>query len=185
MFITMGTNTKHRRFIRNASLVISGLIGSWGPIAWAEQPSQIFSVSVPVESSVQPPPDVAIIHDLLDHEQQFPPQIWTVGSNSITGIVLDFEIASGFVHSTDTTSKSNAILSVGVASSKGPANWFASKAADRTDIASGNESASVRVESDNVGSAKVNLNVGFDDSDQFEALPGVYRTTVVATLTLP
>ncbi|WP_068263992.1 hypothetical protein [Rubripirellula obstinata] len=181
----MGITNRRGSFFHCFSLVISGIVMSCGSTLSAEQPSQSFSVSVPVESSVQPPPDVAIIHDLTDGEQQFSPQSWTVGSNSMTGMVVDFTVASGFVHNTDPTSKSNAILSVGVASSNGPANWVASKPADRTDVTVGDETASVRVESDNVGSAKVNLNVGFDDSDQFEALPGVYETTVVATLTLP
>lgn len=167
------------------TLVLGLLASSFGSILFADDPAQVFSVSVPVESSVRPPPDVTVLHDLTDNQQQFPPQTWNVGSNSQTGVVVDFSVDSAFTHNVNRDSKSNATLSVGVASSTGPSNWFVTKAADQTDVASGDESASVRVESDNVGSAEINLNVGFDESDQFEALPGTYRTTVVATLTLP
>jgi hypothetical protein len=167
------------------TLVLGLLASSFGSILFADEPAQVFSVSVPVESSVRPPSDVTVTHDLTDNDQQFPPQTWNVGSNSQTGLVVDFTVESAFTHHVNAESKSNAILSVDVASSSGPGKWFATKVADRTDVASGDESASVRVESDNVGSAAINLNVGFDESDQFEALPGTYRTTVVATLTLP
>ncbi|TWT53977.1 hypothetical protein Pla22_16110 [Rubripirellula amarantea] len=151
----------------------------------AETAYQTFSVNVRSETFVEAPENVVMIHDQSESNQVFPTQTWTVRGNLTTGMVVDFVLEAPFIHALDSSSKTDARLNASVRSTQGSANWTVPISQDQTDINQNVNSANVRVQSDAVGMAEIDLNVELVETSQFVALPGNYETTVLATISIP
>lgn len=151
--------------------------------ASAEVPgNQNFVVLVPIENFVQAPEDITVVHDLTDSDQSFPTQVWSVGSSSQMGMVVDFQILDGFLHSTDNDSRADAEIEIALGDTSGNAAWNIMKAKDRAEADS---PALVRIQSDGAGSADVKVSVNFSPPANFTPRAGHYTTVVVATLAVP
>ena len=145
--------------------------------------TQRFVVAVPGNVQIIAPPDILIVHDGSDFDQVFPPQLWEVRGNVLTGTTTTFEVLTPFVHSIDPTLLRDAQLDIAISTTLGPAVWVVNTPTDATDYLSGDNNALVQLSSGFVGWVFVDLTVTFRTVSFAALMAGTYETTVVGTVT--
>lgn len=164
------------------AIVASFILCSAGSAMAQTTASQKFRVVVPTNISIVAPPLVSINHNETDANQVFPAQEWVVRGNSNAGLAVSFETQSAFTHTVDPNFKRNAIITLAVGSTTGPAAWTVTKATDQTDYAASDENASVQASSNGVGRATLNVGLSFITDSFGTFASGDYETTVVGTV---
>jgi hypothetical protein len=170
----------NQKFI--AIAIASIIVCSAGSAMAQTTASQKFRVVVPTNISIVSPPLASITHNETDANQVFPPQEWVVRGNSSAGLAVSFETQSAFTHTVDPNFKRNAIITLAVGSSTGPASWTVTKSTDQTDYAASDEVASVQASSNGVGRATLNVGLSFITDSFGTFASGDYETTVVGTV---
>lgn len=175
--------------IRNCHLLGLALMASLVMLsaevaAAADSASQRFRIHVPVTSNVGNPTGQVVVDQVNEATGEFPEQSWSLQSNSPSGMVADFTVASAFVHQDDPSVQHDARLRIRVSEQTGMGQWVATQSEDQTQQSAGDSVAGVQVKSNAPGSAKVALLVSL--VDEFASMaPGTYSTTVVCTIASP
>lgn len=166
------------RILLVLAVVLSPVAASFGATA-----TQKFTVVVPANVSITAPADVVINHDETDNNQAFSNQQWTVKGNTLAGVSVSFSTNQAFTHTTDSSFKRDASLSLAEASHLGPASWTISQASDSTDYINSDGVATVAASSNGVGRATFNLGVSFIGGTYGAFAAGNYETVVTGTVT--
>ena len=145
--------------------------------------TQKFTVVVPSNVSITAPANASINHDETDNNQSFPNQQWTVKGNVLNGVSVSFSTDQAFTHTTDSSFKRDASISLAEASHLGPATWSISQASDSTNYSGGDGVATVAASSNGVGRATFNLGVAFVTGSYGTFAAGNYEMTVTGTVT--
>ncbi|WP_146580482.1 hypothetical protein [Neorhodopirellula pilleata] len=145
---------------------------------------QTFRLTVPVTSNVAVPNVERDVEHLVEGSGEFPEHVWSLESNSPSGLVADFSVATAFTHQDYPSIQHDARLRVRIGNATGLGQWTATQQEDATDREAGDQRANVQVRSDAPGRAAVALQVSM--MDEFHSLAqGRYSTTVVCTISMP
>lgn len=134
---------------------------------------------------VGPSAPIAIFHDGSGNSNAFPAVSWTCICNDADGSVATFSTLTGMVHSAVPTSMRDVQLNLAVTSADAGSGWATTIASDQTDVTAvvPDLIATVQAESTGPGDATLDLTVTFITDDFATLVPGIYCTTVVATIT--
>ncbi|MFK8113655.1 MAG: hypothetical protein AB8B91_15745 [Rubripirellula sp.] len=145
-----------------------------------EKASQTFVVRVPIHSDVVSPTAAMLIATLKAGESDitFPPQTWSLKSNSPAGIAAQLSVEEPLTSETDPNSQSDVELRVRVNGKSHPARNRASTA-----HANGVEQASVQLLSFFNGNTELEVEVHLKDACDLSV--GEYTTTVYCTIVTP
>jgi len=138
--------------------------------------------------------DLDAAASVADDTYIFPSQTWKAKGNVKHGVSVQFDMAA-FAHQTDSTIGQDGTLSVGLASTNGPATWTLTSPAATATTNFGNTTtvggvvtpapiaARVSYSSNRVGQADLSVGVTFLASDINAVAAGDYVTVVYGTLT--
>lgn len=151
-----------------------------------QQDTERFRILVPGSVAINATNDLTqILHDETDNLQYFSWQPWQVVCNSSNGATMTMKTDQAFTHTTNPTSKRNALLwlvgDTGT-SNTDPDRWRITKAFGSTDYANGVEIATVAAEANKANDAEFLLQVAFVEESFSDTLEGDYECTVVGTI---
>lgn len=127
-------------------------------------------------------PDRTSTHPMTGSDVMFSGQIWSARTTSGTGSTIRFTTDHAFWHVNSPTFKRDARLRLTRISGNSSARWRFDVANDRTDYASGNETAAVQVSCTGPGSAIITMNVQFLTGNLATLQGGQYQMTVTGTI---
>ncbi|MEZ6067300.1 MAG: hypothetical protein R3B90_16710 [Planctomycetaceae bacterium] len=163
-----------------------------GAIGLAQQSSdsvQSFTVEVaPVITArvgIIGPPDILILHDGTNDDQQFVEQRWYVGANNRNGATVTLETKSAFrLNGGGRPIERDARLLLNVVSSDPGSGWTVTTAAAQTDYRAGGPATRVSVgaRSTAPGNATLGLRVFFLTEDVATLRTGDYTVRVTGTI---
>lgn len=134
---------------------------------------------------VGPTAPIAIFHDGSSNDNVFPAAVWSCIANDADGSVVTFSTLTGMVNTALPAVARDVRLDLAVSSADAGSGWSATVATDQTDITNvvPDLVATVQAESTGPGNATLDLTVTFVTDDFSTLVPGIYCTTVVATIT--
>ena len=174
-----------RRCRRGLTAAVVGLV-FFSPALANLTASLELCVTVPsVLSILGPVGPVSITHDGTNNVQSFSGQPFTVLSNQVDGATVTFRCVGGFIHTVSSTSVRDCDLGLALTSADPGSNWTVDVPTDGTDVGAlvPDLIAEVEASSDAPGDAVFALDVGMDGGAASQLPPGVYCTTIVATVT--
>ena len=136
-------------------------------------------------SIIGPVAPLSIVHDGSANDQPFSPSSWTCINNDADGAIATFTTLQAMTHQVVPTVKRDVRLTLSVTSQDAGANWLTTVPTDQTDYANviPDEIATVQAESTGPGDCVLELNVEFLTGDLATLIPGIYCTTITATIT--
>lgn len=134
---------------------------------------------------VGPTAPLAVFHDGTSNDNVFPAAVWSCIANDADGSVVTFSTLTGMVHTALPAVARDVRLDLAVSSADAGSGWATTVASDQTDITNvvPDLVATVQAESTGPGNATLDLTVTFVTDDFSTLVPGIYCTTVVATIT--
>ena len=155
--------------------------------SWAALTASLdLCVTVPSILSIAGPiGPVSLTHDGTSGVQTFTPQPFTALSNQVNGATVIFQCVGGFVNTTNPSLLRDCTVGLNVTGFDPGSGWVVDVPSDQTDVTAliPDVIAQVEAHSDSPGDATFDLSVGMDGGDASQLPPGVYCTTVVATIT--
>ena len=144
-----------------------------------------YCITVPsILSIAGPGSSLSLTHDGSDDPQSFAPQVFTVLSNQIDGSTVNFRCVGGFINSANALLFRDCNLGLSLTGSDPGSNWGIDTATDQTDLTATIPDliAEVTASSDSPGNAVFELSVAMDGGTASILPPGIYCTTIVATV---
>ena len=127
-------------------------------------------------------PSRTATHPMTGSDIMFSGQLWSARTTSGTGSTIRFTTDHAFWHVNNPSFKRDARLRLTRISGNSSARWRFDNADDRTDYASGDETAAVQVSSTGPGNAIITMNVQFLTGNLATLQGGQYQMTVTGTI---
>jgi len=134
---------------------------------------------------VGPTAPIAIFHDGSSDPNVFPATSWTCIANDSDGSVATFSTLTGMFNAASPLVMRDVQLDLVVSAADAGSGWATTIATDQTDVTAvvPDLVATVQAESTGPGNGTLDLTVTFITDDFSTLVPGIYCTTVVATIT--
>ena len=127
-------------------------------------------------------PNRTATHPMTGSDVMFSSQLWSARTTSGTGATIRFTTDHAFRHVNSSGFKRDARLRLTRISGNSSARWRFDVADDRTDYASGDETAAVQVSCTGPGNATITMNVQFLTGNLATLQGGQYQMTVTGTI---
>ena len=127
-------------------------------------------------------PNRTATHPMTGSDVMFSSQLWSARTTSGTGATIRFTTDHAFRHVNSPGFKRDARLRLTRISGNSSARWRFDVADDRTDYASGDETAAVQVSCTGPGNATITMNVQFLTGNLATLQGGQYQMTVTGTI---
>jgi hypothetical protein len=167
--------------VRQFVLMTTLLLGA-APNIYAQDSTQYKVRIAPVMQLDVLSPNLTATHPMTGSDVMFSGQLWSARTSSGTGATIRFTTDHAFRHVNSPSFKRDARLRLTRISGNSSARWRFDVADDRTNHASGDETATVQVSSTGPGNATITMNVQFLTGNLATLQGGEYQMTVTGTI---